>query len=86
MQQEPIHESLRDYDVMEREAVYLLTDPERQPPIWSVADMGRELETKDPDAVLRPLYNAGLLNHTRDGFVFATPAAFKWVQLVGHVV
>lgn len=86
MQQEPIHESLRDYDVMEREALYLLTEPARQPPIWSVADMGRELETKDPDAVLRPLYNAGLLNRTRDGFVFATPAAFKWVELVGHVI
>jgi hypothetical protein len=76
----------RDFDVMEREAVYLLTDPEGQPPIWSVADLGRELETSDPNAVVRPLVNAGLFNRTGDGFVFATPAAFKMVGLVGQVV
>jgi hypothetical protein len=76
----------RDFDVMEREAVYLLTDPDRHPPIWSVADMGRELETSDPDAVVRPLVNAGLISRTSDGFVFATPAAFRMVQMVGQVV
>lgn len=39
-------EPLREFDVMEREALYLLTDPDRWPPIWSVADMGREMETE----------------------------------------
>ncbi|MGD1057076.1 MAG: hypothetical protein ABR992_06630 [Solirubrobacteraceae bacterium] len=77
---------LRDFDVMEREAVYLLTDPERHPPIWSLQDMGRELETSDPEAVVRPLINAGLVNRTSDDYVFATPAAFKMVQMVGQVV
>lgn len=28
-------EPLREFDVMEREALYLLTDPDRWPPIWS---------------------------------------------------
>jgi hypothetical protein len=59
--------------------------PSRQPTIWALADVGRELETKDPDAVVRPLVNAGLLNRTGD-YVFATPAAFKMVAMVGHVV
>jgi hypothetical protein len=85
MHQNP-NERMRDFDVMEREAVYLLTDPGRYPAIWSAADIGRELETSDPHAVVRPLVNAGLVNRTSDGHVFATPAAFKMVQMVGQVV
>jgi hypothetical protein len=84
MQQEPIQE--RDFDAMETETVYLLTAPERYPTIWSVADLSRQLETHDPAAIVRPLVCAGLLNRTSEGYVFATPAAFKWVQMVGHVV
>jgi hypothetical protein len=83
MQAEP---TLRAYDVMEREAVYLLTDPKRHPAIWSVGDLGREIEARDPDAVIRPLITSGLIHRTTDGFVFATPAAFRMVSLVGHVV
>jgi len=83
MQQEPIQE--RDFDGLEREAVYLVTSSD-QPPIWALADIGRELETTDPDALVRPLVHAGLLNRTSENYVFATPAAFKWVKLVGHVV
>jgi hypothetical protein len=80
------NEQTHHWDVMEREAVYLMTDPVRHPAIWSVADIGRELEARDPDAVLRPLVNAGLVNRTSDGYVFATAAAFKMVQMVGQVV
>jgi hypothetical protein len=76
----------RDWEALERETVYLLTDPMRHPPIWLVADIGRELEDSDPDAIVRPLVNAGLLHRTSDDHVFATPAAFKMVQMVGHVV
>jgi hypothetical protein len=85
MQDQP-NEQMRKWDVMERDALYLLTDPGRYPPIWSVADIGREIEHYDPDAVLRPLRNAGLIHRTSDGFVFATAAAFRMVQMVGHVV
>jgi hypothetical protein len=76
----------RDWEALERETVYLLTDPTRHPPICLVADIGRELEDSDPDAIVRPLVNAGLLHRTSDDHVFATPAAFKMVQMVGHVV
>jgi hypothetical protein len=85
MQDEP-NEQQRKWDVLERETVYLLTDPERYPSIWSVPDIGRELDHYDPDAIVRPLRNAGLLHQTADGFVFATPAAFRMVQMVGHVI
>jgi hypothetical protein len=86
MQDEPTpDEQLRKYDVMEREAVYLMTDPDNYPPIWSEADLGRELETREPGPVLRPLINAGLIHRTTDGFGFATAAAYKMVGLVGHV-
>jgi hypothetical protein len=85
MQDQP-NEQRRDWDVMEREVVYILTDPGRYPPIWSAADVGREIEYYDPDAVIQPLINAGLVHKTSDGYVFATAAAFHMVQMVGHVV
>jgi len=76
----------RDFGDMERDALYLLTDPERHPTIWSVTDIGREMEFYDPEALIHPLRRAGLLHQTSDGFVFATPAAFHLVSLVGHVI
>jgi hypothetical protein len=76
----------RDWDAMEREVVYLLTDPDRHPSIWSIEDMGREIEYYDPEAVVRPLCNAGLVHKTTDNFIFATTAAFRMVQMVGHVI
>jgi hypothetical protein len=30
---------------MEREVVYLMTDPQRHLAIWSIEDLGRELDT-----------------------------------------
>jgi len=75
---------VRDFGDMELDALYLLTDPKRLPTIWSVADVGREIEYHDPEAVLRPLVNAGLL-HRIGECVFATPAAFHCVSLTGQV-
>jgi hypothetical protein len=74
----------RDFGDMERAVLYLLTDPERHPTIWSVADIGREIQYFDPEAIVYPLRNAGLV-HRIGEYVFATPAAFHWVGLVGHV-
>jgi hypothetical protein len=85
MHDEP-NEQLGKWDVMERETVYLLTDPTRYPAIWSVPDIGRELDQHDPEALVRPLRNAGLLHQTADGFVFATPAAFRMVAMVGRII
>jgi hypothetical protein len=86
MHDEDIPDPATAYDRLEREIVYLLTDPEHSQPIWSVQDMARELETTDPMAVIRPLVRAGLINLTSDGHLFATHAAARMVALVGHVV
>jgi hypothetical protein len=83
MPAEPTHEP--EYDVLARETVYLMTSS-GQPPIWTLADIGRELETHDPEALVRPLVCAGLLYRTADGYVFASPAAFKMVAMVGHII
>ncbi len=83
MQQEPTHEPV--FDVLARETVYLMTSAD-QPPVWALADIGRELETRDPEALVRPLVCAGLLYRTSDGYVFASPAAFKMVQMTGHII
>jgi hypothetical protein len=76
----------RDFGDMERDVVYLLTDPERQPTVWSVPDIGRQIDYFDAGAVILPLHRAGLIHKTSDDLVFATPAAFHLVSLVGHVV
>jgi hypothetical protein len=76
----------RDFGDMERDVVYLLTDPCRYPTLWSIPDIGREIEYLDPEALIRPLCGAGLLYKTSDGFVFATPAAFQLVSLVGQSI
>jgi hypothetical protein len=46
MQEQP-NEQMRKWDAMEREALYLLTDPDCYLPIWSIADLGREIEYSD---------------------------------------
>jgi hypothetical protein len=71
---------------MERSVVYLLTDPERYPPIWNVADIGREIDNDDPDAVVDPLCWAGLVHRIAGTYVVATPAAYRMVGLVGRTV
>jgi hypothetical protein len=72
-------------DAMERDVLYLLTGDDL--PIWSVDDLGRDLEAPGgaQDAV-RGLHNAGLIHKTSDGYVFATRAAWRLVQIVGQVV
>ena len=62
-----------------------MTTSAGQPPIWTLPDIGRELETHDPEALVRPLVCAGLLYRLGD-FVFASPTAFKMVQMTGHII
>jgi hypothetical protein len=69
-------------DTLKLMALHLLTD---DPPIWSVEDLGRELN--DPAGVqdaVRGLREAGLLYQTSDGYVFASRAACRMVELTGR--
>jgi hypothetical protein len=73
------------YDTLEQMVLYLMTDGEQ--PIWSVEDIGRDLD--DPAAAVdavRGLRTAGLIHQTSDGYVFATRAACRMVEIVGKVV
>jgi hypothetical protein len=77
------------WDGYEREALYTLVpgDDQGWQGMWSVADLGRQIDySSDPMAVLRPLINAGLVNETSDGQVFASRAGIKAVELIGKVV
>jgi|CZKG01.1.fsa_nt_gi hypothetical protein len=91
MQDKPTPENLTrsepsPWEGAELAALNLLTDPCHYPTLWSMEDIGRELEHRDPEAIVRPLVNAGLLYRMGDALVFATPAAFHLTSLVGHVV
>lgn len=71
----------------ERHVLYLLTTPEDGQPIWSVEDIGREIESADDaDVAVNGLLRAGLIHRTSDGFVFAARSGVRAVQMVGHVI
>ena len=83
--EQPIPDPAERFDAMERDVIYLLTGDDL--PIWSVEDIGRDLE--DPAGVvdaIRRLHNAGLIHKSSDGYVFATRAAWRMVQIVGQVI
>jgi len=75
----------RAWGEMERIVLYMLTDPEHQPTLWSIPDIGREMAYDDPDALVELLWRAGLVHRLGKDYVFATPSAFHFVSLVGHV-
>jgi hypothetical protein len=74
------------YDVMERDVLYLLTEPNDCQPIWSAEDIGRAIESKEPMTFVRGLLRAGLIHRTSDGFVFASRAGVRMAQLVERAV
>ncbi len=80
----PIPDVVAELNAIERDMLYLLTGDDL--PIWSVWDLGRALERgKLIKDTIRSLRTNGLVNQTSDGYVFATRAAFRMVQIVGRV-
>jgi len=73
------------YDGRTRDLLYLLTKPEDPQPLWSVQDLEREIEAEAMPHV-HELLDAGLAYRTSDGFVFASAAGYKAVQLIGQVI
>lgn len=88
MHPNPTPESRADrLDQIEQDVLYLLTGMKGEQSIWSVPDLGREIEdADDADVAVRGLHQAGLVHRTTDGFVFASRAGVRVVQLVGHVI
>jgi hypothetical protein len=84
--QQPTPDPLDRARQIERDILYALTDHEDQQPLWTVEDLAREIEESDITAYTRRLQRAGLLHRTTDGHVFASRAAVRQIQLVGHGV
>jgi hypothetical protein len=71
---------------IEREILYALTDPDDNQPLWSVDDLAREIgERPRIEDAIASLQSAGLIYRTSDGFVFATRAAVRQIQIIGRV-
>jgi hypothetical protein len=74
-------------DAIERDVLYLLTGLRGEQPVWSLDDLSRDMrDTDSTEIAVIGLYRAGLIHKTSDGFVFATRAGVRMVQLVGHAV
>jgi hypothetical protein len=86
MHDESSHDPTRAYDETERDVLYLMTEPDRPEPIWSVEDLARAMEKPDIIDYVRGLHRAGLVHKTSDGFVFASRAAVRMVQMVDQAV
>lgn len=84
--QERIHDPLRKARETEREILYALTDPEDNQPLWTLEDLEREMDERDIEACVNALQRAGLVYRTSDGHVFASRAAVRHIQMVGHNV
>jgi len=74
-----------DSDTVQRDILYALTEPEDNQPLWSIEDLARELEDRNVIDSVQALQRAGLINRTSDGYVFATRAAVRHIQMVGRV-
>jgi len=71
----------------EREVLYALASDAGEQSIWTVEELGREVESaEDARIAVRGLLQAGLVHQTSDGYVFASQAAVHVVQMIGHVV
>jgi hypothetical protein len=84
--EQPTHDRLRKDRETELDILYLLTDPEDNQPIWTLEDLAREIEKPEIIDYILPLQQAGLVHRTADGHVFASRAAIRQIQLVGHGV
>ncbi len=82
---ETVEERVERFEAVERDTLYALTDPDGQP-LWSIADLNREMDRTDVIDYVNGLHRAGLVNKTSDGYVFATRPAFRLVQIVGQVL
>jgi hypothetical protein len=72
-----------EFDHVESDVLDLLAEPTGWR-LWSPEEVGREVggQSKAIDA-LNALHRAGLIHRTADGFVFATRAAIRALELAG---
>lgn len=88
MQANDTHVEADDRDEARRRMVlYMLCGIDSGPPLWTVEDLARELESADAaDVAVTELLRGGLAYRTADGFVFASRAATVAVETIGYVL
>jgi hypothetical protein len=70
----------------EREILYALTNPSDNQPLWALEDLGQEVgDQLAVEDALHQLQSAGLIRRTADGFIFATRAAVRLIQVIGRI-
>ncbi len=84
--EQPIPDPADHYRQHELEIIYLLTDPDDNQPLWTLEDLAREMDERDIMPFVRRLQEAGIIHRTSDGHIFASRAAVRQVQIVGHNV
>jgi hypothetical protein len=75
-----------DADVVQRDILYALTEPGDNQTLWTIEDLAREMEDRAVIDKVNALHRAGLIHRTSDGYIFASRAAVRQIQLVGHGV
>ncbi len=70
----------------QRDILDLLTESEVASFLWTVDELAREMEDPCVSDSVDALHRAGLVHRTADGFIFASRAAVRHTQLVGHVI
>jgi hypothetical protein len=73
-----------DIDVVQREILYALTEPGDNQTLWTIEDLAPEMEDRAVIDKVNALHRAGLIHRTSDGYIFASRAAVRQIQLVGH--
>jgi hypothetical protein len=87
MQDQPIPDLNAEHNDREREVLYLLCGMRDVQPLWSVDDLGREIESHDhAEVAVNGLLRAGLADEPANGFVCASRAGVRVVEMVGFVV
>jgi hypothetical protein len=83
----PTRDLTLESDELQRDILYLLTEPGDNQPIWSIEDIGRAMDRpRDVVDAVADLRAAGLVHRTSEGFIFATRAAVRHIKMVGRVV
>ena len=84
--QQPTPDPCIEARQVERDILYLLTDPDDHQPLWTLEDLEREMEDPDTSYYINSLQRAGLIHRTTDGHIFASRAAVRHIQIVGRSV
>lgn len=84
--EKPTPDPAEHYRQHELQIIYLLTDRDDNQGLWTIEDLARELDKRDIMPYVHRLHEAGIIHRTSDGHIFASRAAIRQVQLVGHNV